>query len=59
MLDNWQILKTETYQVVEWFYVGQLADSEQKHIRWLDNWQILNKNISGGWMVLYWETGRF
>jgi hypothetical protein len=48
MLGNWQILKTETYQVVGWFYAGQLADSENRNIsliRWLDgsmlgNWQM-------------------
>ncbi len=50
--------ETETYQVVGWFYAGQLADSEQKHIRWLDgsmlgNWQILNRNMSGGWRFLH------
>ncbi len=37
---------TGRYQVVGWFYAGQLADSE-------------NRKISGGWMVLCWATGRF
>jgi hypothetical protein len=32
MLGNWQILETETYQVVGWFYAGQLADSENRNI---------------------------
>ncbi len=45
MLGNWQILKTETHQVVEWFYAGQLADSENRNLSgdgfMLGNWQIL------------------
>ncbi len=46
MLGNWQILKIETFQMVGWFYAGQLADSE-------------NRNISDGWMVICWAAGRF
>ncbi len=51
MPGNWQILKTETYQVVGWFYAGQLADSKkQKHIRWLDG------SMPGNWQILKTET---
>ncbi len=63
MLGNWQILNIETYQVVgsmlgNW----QILNIETYQVvgSMLGNWQILkNRNISGGWMVLCWATGKF